>query len=637
MDGLRIVRARVRGSAFAPDLQARLARRVDAAMRGLDPGEAILCLREAGGVLGEGVLSAPLDRAHADWRPIVEQTRARLAAARRPWAETVTPDALAVRFADTAEWLACAALDLLAHRIESCWWWCSLPQPGAAGVLAAWLQHPQAVPGAMALLAQRRAAVAFVQRCATQAAILRQHLKQCFGLSDTPGPAGADASCVIADALADCDTADARSLGEAPRAWLWLALGLQRLPSAMAAAPLPPASWIADAATVAPAEARSALRDAQSQALPAVDQGDVGRAAVQAHVGRAEPLRPIRVMHGVGRVAPAILLAANDAQAPTPAADAQSALPTPIEERPLGREQARPAAGGPYPPAVAPALPPPLDWSEPAPLPLEPPARLPSAGEPRTAAPRDLHAGQALVSDCGGVFHLLNLALALDLYPDFSRPAERGLALHPWDFLALLATAMLGEAFAADPLADWLADAAGRPRDCVPGLWAGAPPPDWRLPPGWLVPWAAQRASWRSAQTKRRHALWHPAGFCVADLPRDSALRGEDWPGWRAPRHTPLRGRRLPRAITSWPEWIARLVPFVRARLGAATGFPPDTAAEQVLCRPARIRRIGETVEVHMSLAALPIEVRLAGLDRDLGWLPAAGCALRYRFDSGAS
>jgi len=42
----------------------------------------------------------------------------------------------------------------------------------------------------------------------------------------------------------------------------------------------------------------------------------------------------------------------------------------------------------------------------------------------------------------------------------------------------------------------------------------------------------------------------------------------------------------------------------------------------------------GSLTKSFTALAALPIELRLAGLDRDLGWLPAAGCALRYRFDA---
>src|SRR5439155_1567674 len=36
----------------------------------------------------------------------------------------------------------------------------------------------------------------------------------------------------------------------------------------------------------------------------------------------------------------------------------------------------------------------------------------------------------------GGLFYLLNLALALELYGDFTMPAHTGIALPVWDFLA---------------------------------------------------------------------------------------------------------------------------------------------------------------------------------------------------------
>jgi hypothetical protein len=37
-------------------------------------------------------------------------------------------------------------------------------------------------------------------------------------------------------------------------------------------------------------------------------------------------------------------------------------------------------------------------------------------------------------------------------------------------------------------------------------------------------------------------------------------------------------------------------------------------------------------VDVHLSLADLPLAIRVAGLDRDAGWIPAAGRDLRFHF-----
>jgi hypothetical protein len=49
---------------------------------------------------------------------------------------------------------------------------------------------------------------------------------------------------------------------------------------------------------------------------------------------------------------------------------------------------------------------------------------------------------------------------------------------------------------------------------------------------------------------------------------------------------------------------------------------------------PARLQDAGERLDLHFPLAELPLAVRLAGLDRDPGWIPAVGCDVRFHFDS---
>ncbi|MCX9157399.1 hypothetical protein OPU71_14825 [Niveibacterium sp. 24ML] len=654
MDGVHIVQARVRGAAHAPDVQARLARRVDAALGALDPGDAILCLRRAGGRIAADALERPLHRPSPDWQAVITQARSRLAAARRPWIESVGPAAEAVRFADTAEWLACAARDLLAGTIDH-WWWCSLPQAGAEGVFAAWRTHPQAVPAALALLAGEGRAVAFARACAPQAEGLRQALAQCFVIPAGATPAPADAVRAIAEALADCAGFESADLPAAARAWLWLALGLARVPAAASAAPCPPDTWLAAhgpaAATAAEGMAvedlpRLALGDEVAAPAPAALPPSVaGATASDEPAAFSAP--PVPASQSAQGLASAYPPGAADADR---AAGAQSPDEAPATAAPTDTA----AADGPRsPPAVQwhdqaptpPALPEQTAGELPVPeLPLIPALQqiaLPSravSGAAHAAANTAFVASPlaAVQTGLGGVFHLLNLALALGLYPDFTRPAERGIGLHPWDLLSLLARRLLGAAFDADPLATWLAAAAGRPAELQAGSWAPPPRADWCLPEDWLAPWADQKRAWRQVVGPDRHALWHPAGFCVADLPRREVLRGNDWPGWVAPRRIAQRGRPAPRPIGDWADWVARLAPFVVARLAVATGFAPDEVVGRVLRRAARIVRSGEALEVRMSLAALPIELRLAGLDRDLGWLPAAGCALRYRFTAEA-
>ena len=81
-----------------------------------------------------------------------------------------------------------------------------------------------------------------------------------------------------------------------------------------------------------------------------------------------------------------------------------------------------------------------------------------------------------LETEYGGVFFLLSLALYLYIYGDFTSPAEPGLELNIWDFLALMAFELTDGEIANDPLWDELASLAGRPRSVRPGL--GFDPPD---------------------------------------------------------------------------------------------------------------------------------------------------------------
>ena len=55
-------------------------------------------------------------------------------------------------------------------------------------------------------------------------------------------------------------------------------------------------------------------------------------------------------------------------------------------------------------------------------------------------------------------------------------------------------------------------------------------------------------------------------------------------------------------------------------------------ACRLLLCLPGRVEWDAERLDVHFSLEQLPVAVRMAGLDRDPGWMPAAGRDLRFYF-----
>lgn len=70
--------------------------------------------------------------------------------------------------------------------------------------------------------------------------------------------------------------------------------------------------------------------------------------------------------------------------------------------------------------------------------------------------------GIVVETNYGGVFYLLNLALYLKLYRDFTEAPEPEIDLNIWDFVALLGRDFVGRRIEKDPIWKLLADLAGR-------------------------------------------------------------------------------------------------------------------------------------------------------------------------------
>lgn len=175
----------------------------------------------------------------------------------------------------------------------------------------------------------------------------------------------------------------------------------------------------------------------------------------------------------------------------------------------------------------------------------------------------------------GGVFYLINLALVLGLYGDFSQPRRPGWALPPWDFLALLGERLVGPAFRDDALWPLLACLAGRAAGAEPGD-GHAPPAGWRLPPDWQA------------------------------------------------------GRAMPAQLGPWLGW---LVAAITPRLALQLGCAPDDIGPRLCRHDAELSVGDDTLDIHLGLDTLPIEIRVAGLDRDPGWVPAAARTIRFHFE----
>ncbi len=246
-------------------------------------------------------------------------------------------------------------------------------------------------------------------------------------------------------------------------------------------------------------------------------------------------------------------------------------------------------------------------------------------------------------TELGGLFYLINLGLFLNLYGDFTTPLQPGLSLSIWDFIALLGQQLLGTK--ADPVWLFLAQLAGR-NEQEPAGKDFNQPDSWRVPAEWLTPFP-EEGTWRWSVNNGRLQVQHPEQFLVLDLP----LGGSD-PVEQLLREmqtfTDLRHSEvslvndllhdevslagiLSLRVERWLRW---LIPYVRVRLQRALGLVEADDVGRILCEhTARISLTATHLDIEFSLAELPIEVRLSGLDRNPGWVPAAGRFIAFHFE----
>ncbi len=100
-------------------------------------------------------------------------------------------------------------------------------------------------------------------------------------------------------------------------------------------------------------------------------------------------------------------------------------------------------------------------------------------------------------------------------------------------------------------------------------------------------------------------------------------------PGTGLVRRLP-RNRRL-RELTG--RWLRPRLVTLDTRLGAALpGHPPPQLHALMCLHEAMIVVSPVRVDVRLDLAKLPLPIRIAGLDRDPGWIPAAGRIVAFHF-----
>ena len=226
--------------------------------------------------------------------------------------------------------------------------------------------------------------------------------------------------------------------------------------------------------------------------------------------------------------------------------------------------------------------------------------------------PPDAAGAIRFTSRYAGLLFLLNAFLALGLYPDFTEPGGPRLAPSPLWLADRIGRARFGGRYRADPLARWIAA----------GATGGPLPRRWRADEGWLRGFRDRpRPVW--SHEGGRATLWHSAGFPLVDAPEHVRLSSRH----RLGREWPVLSR-LPRTLDA--RWIACLRLYLEARFRLATGDPGGLT---LLALPGEILVDELDLTAVFRLDAHPIGLRLAGLDRDLGWQPAEGRSIRFRFE----
>lgn len=574
--------------------------RLDAALSAMDlhppgvPSSAIVCVRGLRTTRRRGSARDDADAARS-WERSVTSALATLAArAARPARGPVPEAAEAVLFADRSELMACLATDWLKGAAASArWWWRSLLSARAgtrALVLGVWMEAPEHVPAALEHLARAGGAEDFARSLNdAEAASLLARVAHAFGVVELRkaferGPHSEAQTSGLHDEARGAGEGEARApwhgrvqearghgLGREQESLLGFGLTLARAPH-VARSP-------AFALEVLEWRAR---HDANARGAASREHGGDSRQpglheTPSEDGGAAGTNQSVSGARAEGRGRE---VAEGSEPARRPEMEnrgGDEGAKGPAVEAGLrgvrvhdGRDEAWPAPVGNLERDAVGSRP---AWAV---------ESREFFDEELDEAPPPRLLEASVATRLGGLFYLVNVGLFLELYGDFTTPLKPGLALPVWDFVALVGRELYGEAVCEDPVWTLLARLAGRDADEEPGR-GSAPPTDWRVPPSWAAPLGGE-----------------------VDAPPAQSL--EAWVGW--------------------------LTGLVRERLRLALGVGDVQEVARVLCeQEARVVVTASHVDVHFRLSGLPIEIRLAGLDRDPGWVPAAGRFVAFHYE----
>jgi len=638
------------------------------------PASAVVCLRNVRDPLPRTLrLQSRTPAQSILWQKAISAAvEEKIRGAARPINGTLDAEANAVIFKHQAELLVCLATDWVNDRVSSGWWWQSLFKGRDITTLAfeEWLRAPQFVPTALELLSLERGIEKFARKLSSeQAKTLLLAITDCFDLPElksafTEGFAYLNRSLAAGEPGTPKQHPSSNFPGVAgpatPRApWLLLASeSLSQIPE------LERKCLIGVALTIAraPAMARSAVfaRETLAWLRVAAGAGDFAatRNPVESNSDRdASPDE--RLLDGVeshllrqwtaqpsAGAAPESLVAQSD--------DARTELSREANEPPAldpsssefhlseGSEAERAITAQREPPGsdrpvthlgtanASRASKSILDRRETSLFSGD--EQLVSLSESDLFAPDECR----IETKLGGLFYLINLGLFLELYSDFTTPTQKGLALSIFDFVDLIGGRLLNGRISDDPVWELLAKLAGRTE--IDSAGKGFEPPDeWRLPAQWLEAFPGEKKFEWDTDGQRLHVK-HPAGFMLLDLPlRDrpaKQLHREMRVYETSAKPLTKRGRfsfsRSDSRLAQWLDWI---VPYIRVRLCRALGITDTSDPGPTLCaQKGTIVLTDVHLDVFFTLAEHPLELRMAGLDRDPGWVPAVGRYVRFHY-----
>lgn len=649
-----ITRLRIRVLGIDPlSAQLRVASLLNSASfhpRGLAPSS-ILCIRKLRDPLpGTLPLHGNNVGVSGKWERDLTASLEQLAQnAVRPAMGFVPANAEAVLFADRAELLACLARDYCTGSASAQWWWQSLlhGKDISRVLLSAWLEAPEYVPGVLQLLSESGGLVAFVRTLHDEAAsAITQSLLQRFALIEIK------AALTLAFSARDTLGSESNLSALADRAFNTNefisneAIKLEGESPQLHSHGADHSKLLAPWQRWAPESASSEWRFEQQCLLglglmlhraPAIVRS---RSFAQA----VREWRRAEIATADSAVATKETRARITQTVPQDLSQLSESLLAPR----LSRDEQFPAVSSQTENANAPFT---------------------SRSSPLAATP--------IITAHGGVFYLINLGLFLELYGDFTTPLQPGIDLSIWDFLALLGESFCGEKIKADPIWPLLAQLAGREEHKAPGK-NFSPPEEWRLPTAWLKPFP-QAGVWKWSIERGRLRVEHHENFCVLEVALEenvSAQLQRELQAYREAADITLQRvrdfneteertnlsaisraregssrmtfeekkeeeekeeqcheagtKQQPSSLERWMNW---LIPYLRARLLRALGLTNSEDLPRILCEHhARVFVSPTHLDIELSLAELPIALRLAGLDRNPGWVPAAGKHINFRF-----